>query len=157
MIDTTPPRDILDRDKDDDEQRREEHSAAIDVVLMRLVRRVLQEVQEARDAQESGEPQDPTAPLDHMIDVLDDLIDARQELDRLYTAIHGATDDEHTALDVDDLRDADDVDTLDAQDLDELATLDADAPPSGQDDDEHPKRPHLPTAPSPATLEGRPA
>ncbi len=91
MIDATDPRNRIDRDEDD-EQRREEHGAEIDAVLMRLVHRVLQEVQEARDVQESGEPQDLAAPLDHMIDVLDDLIAARQELDRLYAAVYGAAD-----------------------------------------------------------------
>jgi len=139
MIDATDPRNRIDRDEYD-EQRREEHGAEIDAVLMRLVHRVLQEAQEARDVQESGEPQDPAAPLDHMIDVLDDLIAARQELDHLYAAVYGATDGGRVTRDPDDLRAADDVHTLDAQDLDDLATLDADAPPS-------PETPHLPAAP----------
>jgi len=139
MIDATDPRNRIDRD-DEEEQSREEHGAEIDAVLMRLVHRALQEVQEARDVQESGEPQDLAAPLDHMIDVLDDLIAARQELDRLYAAVYGATDGGRVTRDPDDLRTADDVDTLDAQDLDDLATLDADVPPS-------PETPHLPAAP----------
>ena len=92
MIDATDPRDRSDRDKDRDEQHREEHSAEIDAVLMRLVHRVLQEAQEARDAQESGGPPDPGAPLDRMIDVLDDLIEARRDLDRLYATLYGAVD-----------------------------------------------------------------
>ena len=92
MIDATNPRDIIDRDKD-----RDERSAEIDAVLMRLVHRVLQEVQEARDAQESSEPPDHAAPLDRMIDVLDDLITARRDLDRLYAQLHGAVDDAEPA------------------------------------------------------------
>lgn len=72
------------RDLSGGDTGREERSAAIDNVLMRLVGRVLEKVKEARDAHASGEPQDPAVPLDRMIDVLDDLIEARQELDRLY-------------------------------------------------------------------------
>ncbi len=83
---------LIDHDTDDDEQSRAERGAAIDEVLMRLVQRVLQEVQEARAVQESGEPQDLAAPLDHMIDVLDDLIDARRDLDRLYAEVHAAAE-----------------------------------------------------------------
>jgi len=92
MSDATLPRDLIDRDKDGDEQRREERNAAIDNVLMRLVARVLEEAKEAADARARGGPQDPTAPLDHMIDVLDDVLEARRALDRLYTELHRAAD-----------------------------------------------------------------
>lgn len=90
MNKTTDARAIIDPDKDHDEQSRAGRGAAIDNVLMRLVSRVLEEVKEAH---ERGEPQDPAAPLDHMIDVLDDIIEARRELNRLY----GATGDEELA------------------------------------------------------------
>ncbi len=69
-----------------------ERSAAIDNVLMRLVGRVLEEAKEVADAHARGEVQDPNAPLDHMIDVLDDVVAARRELDRLYAELHRATD-----------------------------------------------------------------
>lgn len=84
LIDVTDPRDRSDRDTDRDTHARA-RSAEIDEVLMRLVHRVLQG---ARAAQARGEPPDPAAPLDRMIDVLDDLIDARRDLDRLYGAIN---------------------------------------------------------------------
>jgi len=87
LIDVTDPRDRSDRDTDRDAHARA-RSAEIDEVLMRLVHRVLQEVQGGRAAQARGEPPDPAAPLDRMIDVLDDLIDARRDLDRLYGAIN---------------------------------------------------------------------
>lgn len=96
LIDVTDPRDRSDRDTDRDAHARA-RSAEIDEVLMRLVHRVLQEVQGARAAQARGEPPDPAAPLDRMIDVLDDLIDARRDLDRLYGAI---TDDALAPADV---------------------------------------------------------
>jgi len=92
MSDATPPRDSIDRDKDRDEQRREERGAAIDTVLMRLVGRVLEEAKEATDAHAHGEVQDPNAPLDHMIDVLDDVLTARRDLDRLYAELHRVAD-----------------------------------------------------------------
>ncbi len=93
MIDATDPRHAIDHDKDRDEQRREERNAAIDNVLMRLVGRVLEEAKAAADARARGGPQDPNAPLDHMIDVLDDVIAARRELDRLYAEVHRAADE----------------------------------------------------------------
>ena len=92
MIDATDPRHSIDHDKDGDEQRREERNAAIDNVLMRLVGRVLEEAREAADARARGKVQDPTAPLDHMIDVLDDVLAARRDLDRLYAELHRAAD-----------------------------------------------------------------
>ncbi len=94
MSDATPPRDSIDHDKDGDEQRREERNAAIDNVLMSLVGRVLEEAKAAADARARGGPQDPTAPLDHMIDVLDDVLAARRELDRLYAEVHRAAMEE---------------------------------------------------------------
>jgi len=88
MINVTIPRALIDHDKDGDEQDREERGAAIDNVLMRLVSQVLEKVKEAREAQATGELQDPAASLDRMIDVLDDVIAARRELDHLYTEPH---------------------------------------------------------------------
>ncbi len=92
MIDATDPQHSIDHDKDRDEQRREERNAAIDNVLMRLVGRVLEEAKEAADACARGEVQDPNAPLDHMIDVLDDVLTARRDLDRLYAELHRVAD-----------------------------------------------------------------
>ena len=85
MVDTTrETRTLIGHGQDRDAPDREAHGAEIDAVLMRLVSQTLQRAKAAYDARDEGDPPDPAVPLDRVLGIMDDLIEARDALDRLY-------------------------------------------------------------------------
>jgi hypothetical protein len=80
----TGARTLIGDGTDRDEQDRETRGAEIDAVLMRLVSQTLQRAKAAYAARDEGTPPDPAVPLDRVLGIMDDLIEARGALDRLY-------------------------------------------------------------------------